>query len=59
MSNNQHDYRAALRAKGVKPIPEDFHLRTAKRDGDIELLPAGRIGHWQGGVCTVRTAGES
>jgi hypothetical protein len=35
------DYRTALKAKGIKPIPPAHKLRTVKRPGDIEQTPTG------------------
>jgi hypothetical protein len=37
------DYRAALRAKGIKPIPRYELLRTSKQDGDHELCSGGVV----------------
>lgn len=35
-----HSYRAALRAKGIRPLPKT--LRTSKRIGDVEIISADR-----------------
>lgn len=35
------NYKNALRAKGIKPIPPVDKLRTIKRPGDAEQTPRG------------------
>lgn len=39
----RHDYRTALRAKGIRPIPPYDKLRTVKRPGDREMTSKGAI----------------
>lgn len=40
-------YQTVLRMRNVRPLRGQ--LRTARADGDIELLPGGRRGTWRNG----------